>query len=152
MLIAVSGALAALFSGHNAGQTVADYRIANWRVHVATDRFTGLPDCRISRDGATYGPRYVTFQLPKNINTYTAAYRIDDEAPKEAIEPVEDVETLNMARLENPSMGRVRIPVAEVMDAGRIMIHAKDRGRVSTFKITGLREAVDFAKSRGCVE
>lgn len=152
MLIGLLSALVALAAGRDAGQTVVGYHIANWNIQITTDRLTGWRACRLARGGAIYGPDYVTFQFAKSIDTYAAVYKVDDGSPKVAIEPVEDVETLQMARLENPSMGRVRIPVAEVMGADRIAIRPNTRRQVAIFKLAGLEDAVAFAKNQGCTE
>ena len=138
---------------HNDVVTI-EYRVGDWRVKIADNRFSGEKRCTARRPDVAYDNGVLTFYFPKDMNTANAIFRVDWGEPR----PVGDVLVaasgmgahVQRANLENPSNGEVFIPATYVGDAALVAIKPDRATKNQVFKVAGLRPVIASLQARGC--
>ena len=129
---------------------------SGWRLSVSSNSFSAERSCTLRARGLQYRRRSVVFAFRPDTATDAAAYRVDggplvraqDDAPLLAQRGF----ALSMDDLRNPSGAVVRIPVERLSGASTVRIDPDARGRPVTFRIVGLKNALDQAAVAGCDE
>ncbi len=133
---------------------VRHYHVSGWRLEVRRDRFDGRTVCWLERPHMVYANGVVTFSLGHAIDTANAQYRLDN-GPDESVGSVA-VEAAGLGaqftttNFENPTDGRVNIPLDQLGEAHRIWIKPNDKMAHRAFDLAGLSQAIEVAKGRGC--
>ncbi|PTS81661.1 MULTISPECIES: hypothetical protein [unclassified Caulobacter] len=125
-------------------------RVAGWNLIVYKDSFTGVTTCRLSKGRMAYESGKVAFQFRSSTDTSRATYRVANGPVMTAVAPLDTFMTTNLARLENPSQGRVLVPAQELAGSTQIAIRPRYARKASTFRLKGLDTALAQAKARGC--
>jgi hypothetical protein len=133
---------------------VQHYRVTGWRLEVRRDRFTDVAACTIQRSDITYDRGLLTFRFGHRIDTANALFRVDDgpvrTAGSVAVKAAGMGARFNGPNLANPSDGEVHIPADDVAQAARISIKPNSKMTHRTFDLTGLSNAIETAKAKGC--
>jgi len=129
-------------------------RFGDWVLDVHKDTFGARTSCKLSAPHLNYLRRALVIQFGKNIDTSSAAYRIDGDAPIWARWDALALARLGFAvesgGLDNPSDGLVTIPLARLTGARVIAVRARPVDQPRVFKIDGLTLALDKAAALGC--
>jgi hypothetical protein len=132
----------------------AHHHLGPWSLTLATDRFSGLRTCKLSRKGVDYERSALVFHLPRKIDTADAIYRIDNGAPFAAAKDLPELARQGFALenddLANPSGGLVRIPTDRLGLARTVSIETRPRVRLFSFRIDGFASALATAREAGC--
>lgn len=142
------------------GQTSTNsYRIPAWGIRVVRDRFTGDSRCalvqgRHNKPGLSYAHGAVAFQFARQLNTTAASFKIDNGPVRawSAVYPelVETGATLEGRSLDNPTSGKVLLPLAQLKGAHTVTIRPTPRAHPRLFSVDGLSDALGTAKNLGC--
>jgi hypothetical protein len=129
-------------------------RTGQWELTVRRDDFAGQVRCHLRGRRMSVERTAMVFQLPGGRNTFDAAYRIDD-APAvswrvNAMTLAADGVQFNHADLNNPSRGRVAIPLALLDGAGSVTIRATPGAPPARFDLHDLPAAVMAMRAAGC--
>ena len=120
-----------------------------WRLQARTDHFSAGTVCRLTKGQLSYQRRAVVIQLPRNVDTSAAVYRIDGGPPRAL---ARRGFALHRDDLTNPSGGLVRVPIDRLQQAGSVSVEARAMGRPVKFRLDGLTMALDAARAAGCTE
>lgn len=146
------------FSHHTQAST-SSYRIPAWDIHVVRDRFTGESRCALTqgargRPELSYSHGAVAFQFAHRLSTTKASFKIDDGPVRSwsSIYPelVETGATLEGRSLDNPTGGKVLLPLMQLIGAHTVTIRPTLRARPRLFSVDGLSGALATAKNLGC--
>jgi hypothetical protein len=126
----------------------------DWTLNVQRDAFGARTACKLSSRNVNYQRQSLVIHFAKNIDTTSAAYRIDGGAPIWARWDQMEAARLGFAiesgGLENPSGGLVIIPVARLNGAHLLAVRARPTDQPRLIKIDGLAVALDKAAAMGC--
>ena len=129
-------------------------RFGDWVLDIQQDRFGARTSCKLSAPHLNYLRRALVIHVGKNIDTNSAAYRIDGQAPVWARWDAMALARLGFAvesgGLDNPSDGLVTIPLARLTSAHMIAVRPRPGDEPRLYKIDGLARALDKAASLGC--
>ena len=125
-------------------------RVAGWTLVVYKDSFTGVTSCRLYKNRIAYESGKIAFQFAPSTDTSRATYRVAGGPVMTAVAPLDTFMSTNLARLENPSQGRVLVPTPELAGAGDVAIRPRYARKARTFKHKGLDKALAQADARGC--
>jgi hypothetical protein len=125
-------------------------RVAGWTLIVYKDSFTGVTSCRLYKRKIAYESGRVAFQFSPSTDTSRATYRVANGPVMTAVAPLDTFMTTNLARLDNPSQGRVLVPASELAGAPNVAIRPRDARKARTFRLKGLDKALAQAEARGC--
>lgn len=125
-----------------------------WTLILSRNRFTGATTCMLKgRRMEVRGPALV-LQFPKSVDTSDAWIRIgaEDAWPWRRLIP--DLHQMGVRLreddLENPSQGRVAIPIRLLVDATTLVVAPSERSQTRRFTVSGLSDALERANGRGC--
>ena len=146
------------FQGH--AQTVSQsYRIPAWQIRVTRDRFTSERRCvlaqgRTSAPTVSYAHGAVTFQFERRLNTTHAFFQLDNGPVRawNSIYPelVQTGAALEGRSLDNPTGGKVLLPLALLKGAHTVTIRPVPKAKPRQFTIDGLSDALGSAHNLGC--
>ncbi|HEX4179304.1 MAG TPA: hypothetical protein VHY32_00785 [Caulobacteraceae bacterium] len=154
MLAAVALALSMLGSGDDAQISARSLKVGDWTAVVRSDRFTGEITCSLKAHAISFHRDTLVFNLGREIDSSQAFFRIDGGPARSVREPQLQNEThgffLDSGPVDNPSGGRVALPLALVQDAKQVMIRASPRHPPRIFDLARFSEALSAAKTAGC--
>jgi hypothetical protein len=125
-------------------------RVAGWTLVVYKDSFTGVTSCRLYKSRIAYESGRVAFQFAPSTDTSRATYRVAGGPALTAVAPLDTFMTTNLARLDNPSQGRVVVPYADLAGAADVAIRPRYARKARTFKLKGMDKALAQADAKGC--
>jgi len=144
-----------LWPHHRAPEVIQHrYGVEGWVLEMRTDSFTHRTDCRVHRGRLAYERQAVVFHLPRRLNTFDAAYRIDGGPLVRSRDDAADLAAQGFALsdddLANPSDGIVRIPAHRLEGAKLVQIQPRPDDRPLNFRLNGLAATVAAARRLGC--
>ena len=130
---------------------VQRYRIDGWMVTKREDAFANTRQCtvqgrRLDLEGPT-----LWFDMGRTVRTGNVVYRIDDGPPRFLQNP--DLDPLRVSHdlaLNNPSGGRVGLPVVSLMGARTVWVRADGARRPTRFDVSHLQDALDLKARLDC--
>jgi hypothetical protein len=132
------------------------YRSSPWVLKARRDSFTGVTRCdlRSANHRVIYQPAAVGFLIGRRRNTSNAWYKVDGKPPvrwqnRIATLIASDVSIEGLG-LDNPTVGWVWIPLAEVLTARTVAIRADDRGHIYRFSLAPLGPVLASGQRAGC--
>jgi hypothetical protein len=154
MLAAAALALS-LLGAHDESQIATRaVAVGDWTAKVRADRFTGEVTCSLAGRGMSFHRDTLVFHLGRSVDSAQAFFRIDGGPARSVREPWVENEThgffLDSGPIDNPSGGRVALPLSMVKDAKQILIRASIKHTPRTFDVSRLGEALSAAKAAGC--
>lgn len=143
------------FERHRIDRPVTLHRkIGRWILDLTKDPFLGTVRCRLRAKGVTVEHAAVIVQAPRSVNTFDAYYRLDSSPAVSwrvnGMELASHGVTINDETLDNPSGGRVAIPLRLAAAAATISIRASERSRSYSFFQPKLDGALLQARGLGC--
>ena len=154
MLAAAALALSLLGSHDEPQVATRALAVGDWTAKVRTDRFTGEVTCSLTGQGMSFHRDTVVFHLGRSIDSSQAFFRVDAGAARSVREPRVENEThgffLDSGPIDNPSGGRVALPLSMVKDAKQVLIRASTKHSPRAFDVSHLGEALTAAKAAGC--
>jgi hypothetical protein len=144
-----------LWPHHRAPEvSVRRYGVDGWVLELRTDSFAGHTDCRVRRGRLSYERQALVVHLPRRLNSFDAAYRIDGGRLMLARDDAADLAAQGFALsdddLENPSGGLVRIPAGRLQGAQLVQIQPRPDVRPLRFRLNGLDDTIAAAHRLGC--
>ncbi len=123
-------------------------------LHVKYDSYTGLRSCKLSGRHMDYSPGVITFEYSPRTDTSVATYRIDYGVVKTwssaRIDLIKLGQPLQVDSADNPSGGRVPLPLSYLDDAKTVLIRTSARGHPRLFDFSGFPAAMAEAQKDGC--
>lgn len=154
MLAAAVFALSILGSRDDAQVATRTLRLGDWTARVRTDRFTGEITCALDGPRMSFHRDTLVLRLGRGADTSQAFFRIDDGSVRSVREPKLENEThgffLDSGPVENPSGGKVALPLSALNGAKIVYARASVRHPPRAFDVSRLAEALAAAKSAGC--
>jgi hypothetical protein len=131
-----------------------DYQAGQWRLKVTRDPFTGTTTCQLRAKDVIVDHATATFRFGRNTPTYGAVYKID-QGPAvswqaNAMTLATGGAALQSDNLENPSDGRVLVPLGALSGAHQITIRPSDTTQPRVFGLDRLAEALTGLRTLGC--
>ncbi|MBB5712712.1 hypothetical protein [Sphingomonas xinjiangensis] len=126
--------------------------IADWRLAVAADPFSGERRCRVwARRGAVaYSRGTIVIRLPRVFNPSEAMIHVDDGVPIRWRDLVPEIARLDPGFASDRDGRRMLVP-AELLKGRRLVAVSADFGkRPRAYRIAGLYEVVERAAALGC--
>lgn len=127
---------------------------AGWVLSVGRHAFADTASCSLRNHAVSYRRGAVEFRFRSGTRTTRAVYRIDDGPPTRAVDDratlAERGVTLTMDDLNNPSGGRVWIPLEHLRTAGKVRIDPDNTDRPVSFSVDGVQAAIDASRGWGC--
>ena len=129
-------------------------RAGQWRVERMQDRFTGTVTCR-----AHLGPMHIEgpamiIRFGQGVQAGAAEYRIDSgpaiSAEADAFNVQYHGRIVGVAPIDNPSAGRVAIPISELKLAHAVWIRLAPQASPRRFDVSGLDQAMAAEATLGC--
>ena len=144
-----------LWPHHRAPEvSVRRYGVDGWVLELRTDSFAGHTDCRVRRGRLSYERQALVVHLPRRLNSFDAAYRIDGGRLMLARDDAADLAAQGFAlsddSLDNPSGGLVRIPARRLEGAKLVQIQARPSVKPLRFSLDGLGDTIAAAHRLGC--
>jgi hypothetical protein len=128
--------------------------VRGWTLVVEKDRFSGEVQCRGLGRGMSYKNGVLTFHMGINVNTALAEVRLDQGPAKAAgefaIAAAGRGAAFRTDNMLNPSGGLVHLPVEVVRPAATVSIRADRDRRAKTYRLRGLEQTLEAAKTQGC--
>jgi hypothetical protein len=126
-----------------------------WVLEVARSRFTHETHCTLKGRGAEVAGAALVLHLSQSTDTSEAWYRLGHGGEARSwrllIPELRQAGVrLRYDDLENPSQGRVPIPLRRLWNEETVEIAATSAARPILFKIRGLKDAILDANARGC--
>ncbi len=153
-------ALAISFHPFGGGQTSTErYRIPAWEIRATHDSFTGASRCQLYqgnrlRQDVSYEHGAVAFQFPRRLDTLQASLKLDGgpAKPWSAFYPelVNTGAQLEGKSLDNPTGGKVMLPLAALKGIHVVTIRPTSKGQPRRFSVDGLGDAIGSAHTLGC--
>ena len=140
-------AKAAAFGPARARETIAD-----WRLTVATDRFSGERRCRVSarRGAVVYSHGTIVIRLRRIFNPSEAMIRVDGGVPIRWRDLVPEIARLDPGFASDRDGRRMPLP-AGLLKAGRVVAVSPGFGkRARAYRLGGLDKAMERAAALGC--
>jgi hypothetical protein len=129
-------------------------RVRPWTIEVRTDRFTGLTACSARMKGVRLEGTLAVFDLGRDVDASDALYRLDLGAAHSArgsnITERTAYSSVQTPDVENPSGGRIALPIAELAGVKRIDIRPNPKHYVQTYDISALPKVLDAESAAGC--
>ncbi|WP_404712181.1 hypothetical protein [Sphingomonas sp. MMS24-J13] len=135
------------------------FQVPAWNIRVTRDKFTQDRTClvfqgRQRKPMVSYAHGAVTFQFASHLNTTEASFKIDN-GPVRAWDDVYPALVQTGARLEgrsldNPTGGKVMIPLSMLRGAHVVTVRPSPRTRPRSFAIDGLGDVLGSAQGLGC--
>lgn len=145
---------------HHERQTVTrEYLTPAWHVDVTRDKFTGQVRCRLyqGKRGSplvTYFRSTLAFQFARKYNTTQASFRVDNGPVRPWTSVYPQLVGLGVPlpgrSLDNPTQGKVLIPLASLSPGHVVTVRATPNTRPLLFGIDGLGDALASARGQGC--
>jgi hypothetical protein len=141
--------------GHGPKQVEATrYASHGWVLQIDRERFTGKVSCIARRPRMRLQKALVVFDLGGGADTSDAYYRLD-LGPAHSIREVRrEVQLagffMNRGPVENPSGGKVALPLSQLWGVQRVDIRATLRDQPRTFDLKDLQGLVADARRLGC--
>jgi len=130
------------------------YALNHWQIATARDRFTGEFRCSFRRDRVSVADGVATFRFPESADTGDAVYRLDSGPPISVHGELATLDArnrdLDKAPLDNPSEGRVVLPMAKLKGVNLVEIRLNVRHAPTKFRLNGLAEAISRSTVLGC--
>jgi hypothetical protein len=140
-------ATAASFQVARGRETVAD-----WRLTVAIDRFSGERRCRVSsrRSAAFYSRSTIVIRLSRTFDPSEAMIRVDGGVPIRWRDLMPEIARLDPGFAGDREGRRMPLPV-ELLKAARVVAVSPGFGRrARAYRIGGLNAAMERAAALGC--
>jgi hypothetical protein len=155
MLAAAALALSIL-GGQDGQVAVQVLKTGDWTTKVRSDRFTGEISCSLQTSRIGFHRDTLVFRLGRDTDTSEAFFSVDGGPARSVREPRLENEThgffLDSGPIDNPSGGRVALPLSVVRDAKQVRIRASPRHSPRAFDLAGFPAALAAAKAAGCKE
>ena len=139
--------------GHGDVQT-RHYGLQGWRIDVRRDAFDGRTRCVIHRDEVSSEHGAVAFHFHHWVDTANAEFRVDglpaQSVGSVAVEVAGLGEPLRTANINNPSGGKVALPLRLVESAKVVSIRPNAHGKHRDFNLAGFGAAIAAARGQGC--
>jgi len=139
--------------------TTKTYGVGEWVLVVKTDSFRQTSRCTISnhhgRDpDVTIADGMVSFHLGGGTDVSDAWYRLDGGPPRAVRDDyaalIAQGAFAEAERLDNPSGGVVRLPLASLGRAGTAAFQVTRASQLKQFKLGNMRPVSDAAERSGC--
>jgi hypothetical protein len=154
MLAAAALVLSMLGQGDSGQVAVKLLRVGDWKAEVSTDRFTGEVSCALTAHRVSFHRDTLVFHLGRDVDTSEAFFRIDNGPVRSVREPRLLNEThgffLDSGPIDNPSGGKVALPLSVVKEARQVYIRASPRHAPRMFDVSRFSDALAAAKGAGC--
>jgi hypothetical protein len=141
-------------------QTVTErYQTPAWHIDATRDKFTHGLKCRLYQGGrglpvVAYARGALAFQFSRGLNTTNADFQIDNGPvlPWTSVYPqlVGTGAPLTGKSLDNPTQGKVLLPVERLTGGHLVTIRAVPDHKPRRFSIDGFSDALASARSQGC--
>jgi hypothetical protein len=135
------------------------YQVPAWNIRVTRDKFTQARTCLVfqgkrNKPLVSYDHGAVAFHFGSRLNTTKASFRIDD-GPVRSWDEVYPALVATGARLEgrsldNPTGGKVMIPLSLLREAHVVTIRPTMTKRARSFGIDGLGDVLGSSRALGC--
>lgn len=154
-MLAVAVLVLSMLGQADGGQVaVKSLRVGEWKAEISTDRFTGEVSCALTARRMSFHRDTLVFHLGRDVDTSEAFFRVDNGPVRSVREPRLLNEThgffLDSGPIDNPSGGKVALPLSVVKGAKQIYIRASPRHEPRAFDVSGLGDALAAAKAAGC--
>jgi hypothetical protein len=154
MLPAVALALSML-GPHGDPQVAArTVKLGDWTAVIRSDQFTGEISCSLAGPAMRFHRDTLVFKLGRGVDSSQAFFRIDGGPARNVREPRVENEThgffLDSGPLDNPSGGKVALPLSLVQGAKQVIIRASQRHAPRAFDVSQFADALSAAKAAGC--
>src|SRR5665213_1827468 len=157
MLLAAALALTSFFYAPHHGPpqvTHRLYRLADWRIGVDRDTFTGAVTCSLRAKRIYFKSDTLIFRLDRGAETTHAVFRIDAGPARPVAEAFRDDAARGVfpqrGWIDDPAGGDVALPAAYFGGAGRVWIRASPAAQPQFYNITRFKDALAGAKAAGC--
>ena len=125
-----------------------------WTLVMVRNRFTGGTSCALKGRQMEVEGSALVLHFSKSVDTSDAWVRLGTEEAwpwRRLIPELRQMGVqLRMDDLENPSQGRVAIPLHLLTDAAAVWVAPSERAAPRRFSVSGLSDALDRANARGC--
>lgn len=122
------------------------YAAGPWRLRVTRDAFARTTICRVGHRDAEVRHGALLWDLGDHVDTSRAVWRIDGGEPRR--QSLLDLPT--SANLDNPSDGRLAVPVALLAGARWVETRPTPRAHVRRLSVARLDELLAAADRLGC--
>jgi hypothetical protein len=154
MLAAAALVLSILGQGEGGQVATRTLRVGEWKAEINTDRFTGEISCALTGRRMSFHRDTLVFRLGRDVDSSQAFFRIDNGPVRSVSEPRLQNEThgffVDSGPIDNPSGGKVALPLSAVQGAKQVDIRASTRHPPRVFDVSGLADALAAAKAAGC--
>lgn len=131
------------------------YRFGAWHVKLTQDNFAGSATCRLKGNNVLLAGGVLNFKFDPGTDTQAALFRIDSGKTQSAADYIRDMKSdmiyYTPGPLEDPGVGRVRLPLKLFTGAAAVDIRPNTHRRIKHFRIDGLDRAVAFMAEQNCL-
>ncbi len=122
------------------------YSAGSWRLRVTRDAFARTTACHVGRRDAEVRRGALIWKLGRGVDTSQAVWRIDAGEPRR--QSLLDLPA--SANLDNPSDGRLAVPVALLAGARSVETRPSPHAHVRRLDVAHLDELIATADRLGC--
>ncbi len=125
-----------------------------WTLSTSRNAFTGRLACGLSGRAMQVEGGALVLAFPKAVDTSQAWLRIGSEPASPWRRLIPELRQMGVRLrfddLDNPSRGRVPVPLRLVIDETTLSVAPDERRSPRRFVVAGLRDALERANAQGC--
>lgn len=125
-----------------------------WTLVASHNAFTGKLTCTLKGQAMEVEGGALVLHFAKAVDTSQAWIRIGSEEARPWRRLIPELRQMGVQLrfddLENPSQGRVPVPLRLVIDEATITVEANEGGSPRRFPVAGLADALERANAAGC--